>query len=93
MPNIIYYGGRLCDRFRWVQTQCGHYPSKSPRTGFMGSANQSGCMATSSRGINDNELPEQAMYRELQEKVGLQPENVDILHAPVAGCDIACLVA
>lgn len=30
-------------------------------------------------GINDGETPEQAMYRELYEEVGLQPDDVDIL--------------
>lgn len=30
-------------------------------------------------GINDGETPEQALYRELEEEVGLQPEHVKIL--------------
>ena len=30
-------------------------------------------------GIDDDETPEQAMYRELQEEVGLLPEHVDLL--------------
>ncbi|WP_263322443.1 RNA pyrophosphohydrolase [Endozoicomonas sp. Mp262] len=30
-------------------------------------------------GINDGETPEQAMYRELYEEVGLQPDDVEIL--------------
>ena len=32
-------------------------------------------------GINDNETPEQAMYRELFEEVGLSPNEVKILYA------------
>ncbi|QLB13383.1 putative (di)nucleoside polyphosphate hydrolase [Bisgaardia hudsonensis] len=32
-------------------------------------------------GINDNETPEQAMYRELFEEVGLKPQDVKILYA------------
>lgn len=30
-------------------------------------------------GIHDNETPEQAMYRELYEEIGLQPDDVEIL--------------
>ena len=30
-------------------------------------------------GIDDGETPEQAMYRELNEEVGLQPEDVEII--------------
>jgi len=30
-------------------------------------------------GINDNETPEQAMYRELEEEVGLKPHQVEIV--------------
>jgi putative (di)nucleoside polyphosphate hydrolase len=30
-------------------------------------------------GINDDETPEQAMFRELQEEVGLQPHHVELL--------------
>ncbi len=30
-------------------------------------------------GVDDGESPEQAMYRELYEEVGLKPENVQIL--------------
>jgi putative (di)nucleoside polyphosphate hydrolase len=30
-------------------------------------------------GINDNESPEQALYRELHEEIGLHPEDVEII--------------
>ena len=30
-------------------------------------------------GINENETPEEAMYRELEEEVGLRPEHVEVL--------------
>ncbi len=38
-----------------------------------------GCLAVSSRGINPQETPEDALYRELNEEVGLERHDVQIL--------------
>lgn len=45
----------------------------------MGQALRSALLAVSSRGINPGETPEQAMYRELFEEVGLNKKDVRIL--------------
>jgi hypothetical protein len=41
-------------------------------------------------GIKRGETPEQAMYRELHEEVGLLPEHVRILGGPRTGCVTKC---
>jgi putative (di)nucleoside polyphosphate hydrolase len=41
-------------------------------------------------GINAGETPEQAMLRELQEEVGLQPHHVRILGRTRTGCVTRC---
>jgi hypothetical protein len=42
-------------------------------------------------GIDRGETPEQAMFRELHEEVGLQPEHVRLSPAPATGCATRCL--
>jgi 8-oxo-dGTP pyrophosphatase MutT (NUDIX family) len=41
-------------------------------------------------GINPEETPEDALYRELNEEVGLEREDVEILACTRAGCAIVC---
>ncbi len=45
----------------------------------MGAAYQSGSLAVPAGGINDRETPEEALYRELNEEVGLEAGDVRIL--------------
>ena len=44
-------------------------------------------------GIDRGETPEQALFRELQEEVGLQPEQVRIVAEPATGCVMKCQTA
>ena len=48
-------------------------------SGLLGQADPRALVAVSARRINPGETPEQAMYRELKEEVGLEPEHVKIL--------------
>ncbi len=41
-------------------------------------------------GMNTDETPVEAMYRELQEETGLLPEHVEVLGATPAGCATSC---
>jgi len=41
-------------------------------------------------GMNTDETPVEAMYRELREETGLLPEHVELLGATRAGCAIGC---
>ncbi len=52
----------------------------------MGQALWTALLAVSSRGINPGETPEQAMYRELFEEVGLNKRMFGYWLQPVIGC-------
>lgn len=41
-------------------------------------------------GMNTDETPVEAMYRELHEETGLLPEHVEVLGATPVGCAIGC---
>jgi 8-oxo-dGTP pyrophosphatase MutT (NUDIX family) len=41
-------------------------------------------------GVQEGEKPEDALYRELEEEVGLAPDAVSWSPAPAAGCATAC---
>ena len=41
-------------------------------------------------GIRRGERPEDALYRELAEEVGLHPDQVEVSRAPGTGCATAC---
>lgn len=41
-------------------------------------------------GMNTDETPVEAMYRELQEETGLLPEHVEVLGRRPAGCATSC---
>ena len=41
-------------------------------------------------GINEAETPEEAMFRELKEEVGLSPEDVEVIAVTRVGCVIDC---
>ena len=49
-------------------------------------------MAISTRRYPVWRNPEQALYRELREEIGLLPEHVRLLRKPKAGCAIVCRI-
>ena len=76
------------DRFRWFSPECRHHSRQRGGAGAVGAAYQSGSLAVPAGGINDRETPEEALYRELNEEVGLEAGDVASWPAPAAGATV-----
>lgn len=71
--------GRDYARQRRIQTQRRHRSHQSTQRGFWGKRVGQHSWQFPQGGIQHGENPEQAMYRELHEEIGLEPQHVQII--------------
>jgi putative (di)nucleoside polyphosphate hydrolase len=87
--SIIDAGSNMLDR-EGYRPNVGIIPGQRKNEVFWGKRIREHSWQFPQGGIKHGESPEQAMFRELQEEVGLRPEHVRILGRTGTGCVMKC---